>query len=435
MLFGSRATENYGRSFRSSDNPFALVKRPAVISESFIAKLIRAGFHALESKLAGIGIKGPYILMSLLHTASYFARTTLTVACVAMLSACVSTEPRNPVLTPKPRPIIIVPAPPRPATPMPTPSSSSGKTAPAQLEAEIQEAWRAFPGRTGVAVKRIDGEWLIGKRQSELFPQQSVSKMWVALTILDQVDRGQVKLDQMVRITRDDLTLFHQPIRARVIANGEINESVQSLLEQSILTSDCTANDSLLRTAGGSAAVRRFIASKSLGQIRFGPGERLLQSEVAGLVWQQSYSLGNAFFSARDALPYDRRKAALDRYLNDPVDGASPEAIVKALDRLAKGELLSPASTRLLLGMMERVTSGPNRLRAGVPSNWRFGHKTGTGQILSPVATGYNDIGIMTAPDGTRYAIAVMMADTTASVPQRMEMMQAVSRAIANWHR
>jgi beta-lactamase class A len=357
----------------------------------------------------------------------------MALACVAMLSACVSTEPRNPVLTPKPRPIIVVPAPPRPTTPIPP--SSNSKAAPAQLEAEIQEAWRAFPGRTGVAVKRIDGEWLIGKRQSELFPQQSVSKMWVALTILDQVDRGQIKLDQLVRITRDDLTLFHQPIRARVLANGEINESVQSLLEQSIMTSDCTANDSLLRTAGGSAAVKRFIASKSLGQIRFGPGERLMQSAIAGLVWQQSYSLGNAFFTARNAVPYERRKSALDLYLNDPIDGASPEAIVQALDRLAKGELLSTASTRLLLGMMERVTSGPNRLRAGMPPNWRFGHKTGTGQILAPVATGYNDIGIMTAPDGTRYAVAVMMADTTASVPQRMEMMQAVSRAIATWHR
>jgi beta-lactamase class A len=362
----------------------------------------------------------------------HFQRLVIALVCVASLSGCVSNVQRNPVLTPKPRPIVVAPAATRPT---PAPPVPNNKTAPAQLEAEIHEAWRTFPGRTGIAVKRIDGEWLIGKRQTELFPQQSVSKLWVAMTILDQVDRGGVKLDQMVRITRDDLTLFHQPIRARVLANGEISESVRSLLEQSILTSDCTANDSLLRTAGGPAAVRRFIASKSLGQIRFGAGERVMQSEVAGLVWQQGYSLGNAFFTARAAVPYERRKAALDRYLTDPSDGATPEALVRGLDRLAKGELLSATSTRLLLGMMERVTSGPNRLRAGVPVNWRFGHKTGTGQILDPVSTGYNDIGIMTAPDGTRYAVAVMMADTTATVPQRMVMMQAVSRAIAAWHR
>ncbi len=190
----------------------------------------------------------------------------------------------------------------------------------------------------------------------------------------------------------------------------------------------------LLRTAGGPEAVRRYMAGKKLGQIRFGAGERLMQSEVAGLSWQQSYSLGNAFYTARAAMPFERRKVAMDRYLSDPSDGASPEAIVKALDRLAKGDLLSPASTRLLLGLMERVSSGPNRLRAGVPSQWRFGHKTGTGQILDPFSTGYNDVGIMTAPDGTRYAVAVMMASTTASVPQRMEMMQGISRSVAIWH-
>jgi beta-lactamase class A len=85
--------------------------------------------------------------------------------------------------------------------------------------------------------------------------------------------------------------------------------------------------------------------------------------------------------------------------------------------------------------MLERVTSGPNRLKAGVPPDWRFGHKTGTGQVLASVATGYNDIGIMTAPDGKRYAVAVMMGDTTAGIPARMQMMQGVSRAVAATHR
>jgi beta-lactamase class A len=88
-----------------------------------------------------------------------------------------------------------------------------------------------------------------------------------------------------------------------------------------------------------------------------------------------------------------------------------------------------------LLAMLERTTSGPNRLKAGVPSDWRFGHKTGTGQVLDPVSTGYNDVGIMTAPDGKRYTVAVMMGDTTATIPARMELMQAVSRAVAAAHR
>jgi beta-lactamase class A len=353
-------------------------------------------------------------------------------ALMASLSGCVAVDralPKADTAPSRHRPHSAAPVVPA------APTRPLNRHAPTGLENLLQEQWQLFPGRTGVAVMRLDGgEWITGQRMTELFPQQSVSKTWVALTILDLVDQGKVSLDQKVRITRDDLAVFHQPIRDRVIANGEIAVTVLALLEQAIIASDNTANDSLLRTVGGPQAVQSFLARKNFGAIRFGPGERLLQSGIAGLDWRQEYALGRSFYAARDALPFAKRKAALDRYLANPIDGASPEAIVRALARLARGELLSPASTKLILGIMSRTSSGPNRMKAGVPTGWRFLHKTGTGQILPPVSTGYNDIGIMTAPDGTRYAMAIMMGSTTASIPQRMSFMQFVSRTVATYH-
>ena len=349
-----------------------------------------------------------------------------------LLAAC-SAVPPPPVQKSQP-PVIKPVVAPRP-TPPPVVIPTKANGAPEALELQITELWRNFNGRTGIAVFAIDGNWSLSKRGDEMFPQQSVSKLWVAMTVLDQVDRGKLKLDQIVRITRDDLAVFHQPIRDRVLANGEVKETVLALLELAITKSDNTANDSLLRTAGGPEAVREFIARKGLGKIRFGPGERGLQSGIAGMEWQQDYAIGRNFETARAKLSYEQRKAALDRYLADPVDGASPLAIVKALGELSKGSLLSPASTRMLMAMMERTSSGPNRLKAGVPIGWRFGHKTGTGQQLAGVSTGYNDIGIMTAPDGRRYAIAILMGDTTASIPDRMAMMQRVSQVVAAAHR
>lgn len=347
-----------------------------------------------------------------------------------LLAACATAIPAP---TPRPTRPVERPAPLPPRAVPQRPVVSYGQP-PAGLDDAIRNQWRAFPGKTGVAVMRVDGGWTIGQRVGEYFPQQSVSKTWVAMTVLDQVDQGRLRLDQKVRITSADLAVFHQPIRDRVIANGAVEETVLSLLEQAITASDNSANDALLRTAGGPEAVRAFIAKRNLGAIRFGPGERAMQSAIAGLEWRQEYSVGRRFYAARAELPYERRKASLDRYLADPVDGASPAAIVAGLARLAKGELLSANSTQLLLGIMARVRSGPNRLKAGLPSEWRFVHKTGTGQDLPPVSTGYNDIGIMTAPDGTRYAVAVMMSDTTASVPERMAFMQAISRTVASYH-
>jgi beta-lactamase class A len=359
------------------------------------------------------------------------------------LAACVSPSVQGPgpgpETRPAPRPVSKPNIPPRPApsnpsAPRPGQPVRSAALSP-ELDTAVRELWRVFPGKTGIAILSIDGGGTVGQRASDLFPQQSVSKLWVAMAVLDKVDQGTLRLDQAVRVTRSDLAVFHSPLRDRIVANGDTDETISSLMEQAITSSDNTANDSLLRVVGGPEAVRAFIARKNLGSIRFGPGERAMQSAIAGLEWRQEYAIGQRFFTARNAVPYAQRKAALDRYLADPVDGATPAAIVAGLGRLAKGELLSPASTRLLLGLMGRVTSGPNRLKAGVPAGWGFAHKTGTGQQLPPVSTGYNDVGIMTAPDGSRYAVAVMLGDTTASVPERMEFMQSIARLISSYHR
>ena len=319
---------------------------------------------------------------------------------------------------------------PRPAGPL----DPGFRRAPAGLNDRIYELWRAFPGKTGIAVQRIDGEWSLSQRGGELFPQQSVSKLWVALTVLDAVDQGRMTLDQRVRIGPEDLVVFHQPLAARVRAEGSVTMSVRDLIETAITHSDNLANDSLLRTVGGPTAVRAFIEKKDLGSIRFGPGERLLQAGTAGLTWQQSYSVGRNFQAARAALPAATRQAAMDNYLANPVDGASPAAIASALTRLARGTLLSPESTEYLQDVMSRTRSGPRRLKAGLPPGWKFMHKTGTGQNLGGMTAGYNDIGIATAPDGTRYAIVVMMGTTTAGIPARMALMQSVSSAVAEYH-
>lgn len=375
-------------------------------------------------------------------------RRTLAIFLAFAVSACAGTvvpasvppQPRAPVVKPRPA---VVPAPRAAAAtpranraPMALPASLDPgfSRPPPGLSDNIFQLWKAFPGKTGIAVARIDGDWQLAWRENDLFPQQSVSKMWVALAVLDAVDRGQIALDDRVRITRDDLTLFSQPIAARVLAEGSINPTVTELLEQAVNRSDNTANDSLQRHIGGPKEVRGFIERKKLGAIRFGPGERLLQSQISGLTWEQSMSLNRGFEAARAKLPPEVRQAAMARYLADPIDGMSPGAAARALTRLARGELLSADSTKYMLDLLERTRTGPNRLRAGLLPGWRWGNKTGTGQNLSPITAGYNDIGIATAPDGTRYAIVVMMADTTAGVPARMQLMQAVSRAVAAGH-
>ena len=57
-------------------------------------------------------------------------------------------------------------------------------------------------------------------------------------------------------------------------------------------------------------------------------------------------------------------------------------AIVNALARLKRGELLSPSSTARLLSIMGNTKTGANRLKGGLKPGWSLSHKTGTGQVL-----------------------------------------------------
>lgn len=302
------------------------------------------------------------------------------------------------------------------------------------LDSRIQDIGRGFRGDVGIAVKDIQSGWSASFDGETHFPQQSVSKFWVALTALDKVDQGDFQLGDATTLGREDMTLFHQPIAGEIARSGRFTTTVSDLMHRALQQSDNTANDAVLRRAGGPEAVRGFLEKKGIKGVRFGPGERLMQSQIAGMSWSQSYSVGRAFYAARDAVPLATRRAAIERYIADPIDGATPLGVVDALARLQKGELLSPASTQRLLSIMSNTKTGPQRLKGGLSSGWRLAHKTGTGQVLGGMQAGYNDIGILTAPDGRSYAVAVLIRRTSAPLPERMQMMQNVSRAVINYH-
>ena len=308
-------------------------------------------------------------------------------------------------------------------------SSSAVDSAHAILDSRIRELGRAFDGEVGIAVRDVETGWATSWNGDLYYPQQSVSKFWVAITALQRADAGQLDLDQRVTLTRQDLTLFHQPIAAQIGANG-YTTTLGDLMFRALTQSDNTCNDIVLRHAGGPAAVREMIARNRLDGIRFGPGERLLQAGIAGLQWSPAYSVGQAFYQARSTVPADRRREAFEHYVEDPIDGATADGIVAGLARLRRGELLSRGATERLISIMSQTRTGPQRLTGGLAPGWQIAHKTGTGQVLGPVQAGYNDIGILTSPEGRHYAVAVMIGRTATPLPTRMELMQNVTRAV-----
>lgn len=317
----------------------------------------------------------------------------------------------------------------------------ASETALSELENRFVAIGAAFDGQIGIAFEDIETGATADHNGAQIMPQQSVSKLWVALAALELTDEGVFDLEDRTTIRREDLTLFHQPLRKRILAGGPFTTTNRDLLERALIGSDNTANDALLRAIGGPEIVRSILKRRGLDGIRFGPGEREMQSAIAGLEWRPEYSLGKRFFEVRKQVAPDVRRQAFDGYVADPVDGASSVQLASALASLARGELLSEDRTGLLIDILARVKSGPNRLKGGVPEGWSIAHKTGTGQVLDLYPpgvigdqAGYNDIGILTAPDGRRYAVVVMIARTRTPVPERMAMMHEVVGAVADYH-
>jgi beta-lactamase class A len=306
--------------------------------------------------------------------------------------------------------------------------------APHALVNQIETLTSNFGGVVGVAVTSVDDNWTASAGGERKLPQQSVSKLWVAMTVLAARDAGRLTLDDQVTIGESDFTVFHQPVASLVKDGVGYTASVGEILRRSMTMSDNTCNDKLMRLVGGPEAVRAFIAERGLGEIRFGPGEKLLQAGTAGLEWKPEYSRGNAFAVARSRLSPAVRLAAFESYVSDPPDGAAPAAIANALARLHRGELLSPSSTAWLIQTMQSSHTGKQRLRGAVPPGWRFGHKTGTGQDLGGRTAGYNDVGILVAPDGRTYTLAVMIGDTRRPIKERQALMQAIVAAIVAQH-
>jgi len=201
--------------------------------------------------------------------------------------------------------------------------------APRALDQAIRGITNNFEGLVGVAVTSIDDGWIVASNGERPMPQQSVSKLWVAMTVLDQVDQGRIRLEDPITITRADFTLFHQPVAALVKGDAGYTASVGEIIRRAMQMSDNTCNDKLLRLVGGPDAVRTFLARKGITGVRFGPGEKLLQAGTAGLA-ATLLTKGTPTRSATQ-IARDAEEAAAPLELRRIDGGFEPEQLVDEL--------------------------------------------------------------------------------------------------------
>jgi beta-lactamase class A len=229
-------------------------------------------------------------------------------------------------------------------------------------------------------------------------------------------------------VTDMDLSPYWSPIRAAYPARRAY--TLEDLLEAVLVESDNTAADMLMKRIGGPGAVTAWLAARRVPDVRVDRYERDLQPELEGMPsFRPAWSEPAVFDAIRDAVPPAKRAAAIRAYMADPRDTATPEGMLELLRALNAEELVSPASTRLLLGLMGRCARGNGRIRAGLPKDAFLAHRPGTGPYDQGLCPAHNDVGIFTLADKRAYALAVFLSGSTLDDAGRDDVIARVARA------
>jgi beta-lactamase class A len=297
----------------------------------------------------------------------------------------------------------------------------------AQLRKDLVAIEKGVNARLGVCVQTKTA--LACNRPAERFSLQSVMKLQGSMLALDAVDRGKWTLETKLHFTKKDLSAFNQPIEKRLGPDGA-DISVGDLMRSAIIDSDSAAVDILLDRLGGPAAMNALLKKWKIEGMSVDRTERDLQAEIVGLQWKTEYGDVPTFRAAIAKVPAAARSEAYAKYQKDTRDTSTPRAMTQLLRLIAERKLFKPDTQAFLERAMFDTATGPDRLKAGLGAGWKLMHKTGTAGSWQGVSAATNDVGILTAPDGERIAVAVFVGDSRSSDEENARAIAEVARAI-----
>ena len=290
------------------------------------------------------------------------------------------------------------PTPPPPVQATPAPKISL-KTDP-ELEKRFAAIASEAKGEVGAAAVVIETGEAAFLNGDERFPMQSVYKLPIAMAVLEQVRRGRLALDEKVGVTKDDMVRkgMRSPLRDENPNGGEY--TIRELIRLSMVESDGTASDVLLRIMGDRGDTQAFLTRIGIFEIKVVDPEKEI-----GRDWNTQYR-----------------------------NYATPSAAVELLRWLKVSEVSDSVETEdspwsLLIRFMAESTPGPDRLKGQLPKGTIVAHKTGTSGTQNGLTAATNDVGIIRLPNGRHVSIAVFVSDSTVPEKARAAVIARIAKA------
>jgi beta-lactamase class A len=291
-------------------------------------------------------------------------------------------------------------------SPIPEPGLAGDDSVLRRFEAKLAQIAAQVDARIGIAALHVETGRGVSLNGTERFPMASTVKVPIAVQLLTLVDRGELHTDSMVGLEPRHIHPGQGLISRKFCVPG-VALSVRNLLELMLVESDNSACDVLFDLAGADSGVNTRLYALGIDDISVDrPSIRLLADYAGVTDLPAEGPITEAQWEAsKAAVPPERKVAAWSAFLHDLRDTATPEAMVRLLSLIARGEAMGREQTALLLDIMVRCATGRKRLKGLLPSGTRVAHKTGS--LPGGV---YNDVGIIDLPDGAgRVAIAVFV--------------------------
>jgi beta-lactamase class A len=265
-----------------------------------------------------------------------------------------------------------------------------------ELTMLIEKTAGQAKGRVGVFAVVLETGESVELDASGQYPMQSVYKLPIAMAVLRQVEEGKLKLDQRVRVEKEEYVRkgMRSPLRDKNPNGADV--TVQELIRLSIVESDGSASDVLMRLAGGAAAIQDYLTGITIGEVIVANPEKEI-----GQDWETQYR-----------------------------NWATPEGAAALLRALHEKRGISDQHQKLLLKFMTESVPGAKRLKGMLPPGTAVAHKTGTsGTNAEGVTAATNDIGIITLPNGKHVAIAVFVSDSPLDEAGREAVIAGIAKA------
>lgn len=259
----------------------------------------------------------------------------------------------------------------------------------ASLKTEVIKFERHTPGRLGIVAIDTADNAVFAYRGDEKFPMCSTSKFMAVAAILKKSESLNDLMNQKIAIKKADLVNYNPVTEKHIGSTMTISELSAAALQYS----DNTAMNLLVKYLGGPDAVTRFARSTGDKYFRLDRKEPELNSAIPG----------------------------------DSRDTSTPESMAKSLYQLVLGKVLAEPQRKQLADWLKGNTTGADSIRAGVPSGWIVGDKTGSGQYGTT-----NDIAVIWPQHRAPIILVTYFTQRVEKAPPRKDVLAKAAKLVVS---